>query len=682
MAVEYADGFFKENPDAKIYWVNASNIAEFELSYQVINRDLKLKIDKRAVLMAEVRDFLKHDDSGNWLMIFDGLEQDDPAQPGAHESPLKSLFEYIPTGHPYGGRVLITTRTKSVATSVVNHKYVVEVPAQLSKHDAAQLIFGGKPSKNPSSTTTKYASKVAEILGNSAGALALVFAYMSTSGSKTTWKSLFECVQAAASKVDSSEPQQKLSQVKGMAGIWEPLFHKLKESHADAARLLQMLCLLDVQSMPFLLLDQHFQTHLSKKDDQVKVLTTFDTLELSVNRRDVRVTPMVRHCVLENLDKNKDEALFLAEAVVELVTEAYPAATVEDNIKCKALKPCAMAALRLSVTSPQTHRNRAFLLFKVAAYDYREKRYERTRKALEECVSLCKAHKGEPKRLEDEAEKLLEETRKAQRKAGKRNAQTQEEAGGSTLKASEKLVPIKQTSEADAVRSTSKAVVASHRRDEGSIRNNIKHSKQILEWCQAKYGANHLDTGRQQYNLALSYDAHGQHAKAEKLYEEAIATMKRIYGSGQANPECLRIQGGLARMYCEQGRFGEAEKTLKEVLKGQEELLGLDHPETLVTRLNAAAVTQELRPDNLDSPAMEMQKVLTAQARLLGSEHPATLRTTCSLALNRRLSGRIDEAGLLYKWALEVQKRTLGEQHPDTIKTMLMLAELEGDVGQ
>lgn len=691
VAVEYADGFHKENPGAKIYWVNASNPAEFELSYQVINREFKLNISNQSTLMAEVCDYLKQSDSGNWLMIFDGLGQDDSAPPdaGAHESHVQSLVDYIPTGHPYGGRVLITTRTKALATSVVNFKFVVDVRAQLSKDDASQLLFGGKPTKSSASISTKYASKTADILENTPGALALAFAYMSTSGPEMTWKRLYERVQATASKTSSADTHRKLSHIKNMAKIWDPVYNKMRNDHADAARLLQMLCLLDVQSMPLLLLDKHFHKDLSQRDNQIKVLTKFDALELSVNRRDMRVTPMIRLCVLETMRENKDEALFLMEAVVELICEAYPATTVEDTIQCRALRPSAMAALRLSVNSSKAHRKRAILLLKVATHDIREKRYGSASKSLEECVNLCRIHKGDSNDPEKEAVKLLDESTKAQRKSARRISKLKDEAAtesenaaGLRTRPSEKIVPIKQTSNPDAVRKTSNTAVALHRRDEDSMKNNIKYFKQILAWCQAKYGADHLETERQQYNLALSYDAHGQHAKAEKLYREAIATMKRMYGSGHSNSECLRIQGSLARMYCEQGRFCNAENTLKEVLKGQEELLGLDHPETLVTRLNVALVAQELRPDDLGLLAKDIESVLTAQARLLGSDHPATLRTICSLALNHRLNGRIEDAESLYKVALEVQRRTLGDRHPDTRKTVLMLAELDVEAGR
>ncbi|KAK2606568.1 hypothetical protein N8I77_005309 [Diaporthe amygdali] len=584
-------GAGNENRGAKIYWVNTSDPAEFELSYQVIKREFKLNMSKKSTLMTEVCDYLKQLDSGNWLMTLAALSKTIQHR----QMQVRPLVEYIPTEHPYGGRVLITTRSKALATSVVSFKYVVDVPAQLSKGDASQPLFGGKPTKRSASISTKYASKTADILENTPpGALALAFTYMSILGPDMTWKRLYEQVQAT-------------------------------------------------------------------------VLTKFDALELSVNRRDMRFIPMIRLCVLETMKENKDEALFLMEAVVELICEAYPAATFEDTIQCRTRKPSAMAALRLSVKSSQAHRKRAILLFKVDTHDNREKRYGSASKFLEECVNLCRIHKGDSHDLEKEAGKLLDDSNKAQRKSARRISKMKEEAA---------TVPENAAGlRTRPMRKSSNIAAALHRKDEDSMKNNIKYFKQTLAWCQAKYGADHLEMDRQQYNLALSYDAHGQHVKAEKLYREAIATMKRMYGSGHSNAECLRIQGSLARMYCEQGRFCDAENTLKEVLRGQEELLWLDYPETLVTHLNVALVIQKLRPDDLDLLARDTENVLTAQSRLYAENN-------MPLAFNHRLNGRIEDAESLYKVALEVQRRILGDRYPDTRKTVFMLAELKVEAGR
>lgn len=652
---------------------------------------MKLKQGKKGDAMGVVRDFLKQGESGQWLMIIDGLDQT-----GAHNNadqskdnesakdhdPLESLLDYIPEGHTYGGQVLVTTRSKNVAARVVNHKYVVELPAKLSEEDVA-LLLGVKNGKNSSSTP--YQTKIAGALQRSAGALALVRAYKETSGAEFTWKDLWKLVEASNSEADDSKgASPTLEQIKTMNGIWKPLYSQLETTHAEAARLLQILSLLEVQSIPIFLIEKYFDDK-SQRAEQVKVLTDYDMLEISVNRRDARVTPLVRLSTNAMLNSNKsDDASFLRQAALTLVVDTFPSADNADNIKCKALKPCAMAALRLGSDSAEGRHKRAQLLLNVGAYEKRLGRYGHALELLEQCLDLCKSKTKTPdstrKRLQKEAKKLLDETQKEQQRSQRRRSR--EKSRSPPPDDSEKFqdmraLVISPESRADDVLEVSRGVLAAHRRPD-LMEDNIKQSKQILDWCRARYGPRHQDTVRQLYNVALAHDAHGDHASAEQLYLEAIGTMEGIYGKGSSSAELLRMQASLARMYAQQGRFADADALFQRVLRGQADSLGLDHPETLVTRMNQALVAQELRPAELEAPARSLQGVLAAQVRLLGDGNPATLNTACNLAQNYQLSGRVAEAEPLLRLTLEEQRKSLGERHPDTVRTIEMLKELEG----
>ncbi|KKY30900.1 putative kinesin light chain 1 [Diaporthe ampelina] len=691
VAVEYADGFLKENPDAKILWVNASNTAEFELSFDAIKDKMKLKQRRKGDFMEVVRDFLKQGESGQWLMIIDGLDQAGASynaaqskdnEPAKDHDSLESIIDYIPEGHMYGGQVLVTTRSKSMATRVVNHKYIVELPAKLSEEDVA-LLLGVK--NGISSSSTSYQTKIAGALQRSAGALALVRAYKETSGAEFFWKDLWKLVEASNNETsDLKNASPTWEQIKAMNGIWKPLYSQLETNHAEAARLLQILSLLEVQSIPIFLIEKYFDDK-SHRAKQVKVLTDYDMLELSVNRRDARVTPLVRLSTNAMLDSNRsDDASFLKQAALALVVDAFPSADSVDNIKCKALKPCAMAALRLGSDSAEGRHKRAQLLLNVAAYEKRLGRYDPAAELLEQCLDLCKSKTKTPdatrKRIQKEAKKLLDETQKEQQRSQRRRSR---EKGGSPPPDDSEKFPdmralvISPESKADDVHKVSRGVLAAHRQPD-LMEDNIKHSQQILDWCRARYGPRHQDTVRQLYNVALAHDAHGDHASAEQLYLEAIGVMEGIYGKGSTSAELLRMQASLARMYCQQARFADADALLKRVVRGQAESLGPDHPETLVTRMNLALVAQELRPDELEAPARALQGVLAAQVRLLGDEHPATLNTACNLAQNYQASGRVAEAEPLLRLSLGEQRKSLGERHPDTVRTMEMLKELEG----
>lgn len=389
---------------------------------------MKLRQGKNGDTMGAVRDFLKRDESGEWLIIIDGLElagassgadQLKEAESTRDHGSLQWFLDYIPECHSYGGNVLITMRSKSMATThVVNHRFVVDVPARLSEEDVKVLLGGNAKD----SLSRVYQTRIADLLQGSAGALALVRAYKETSGAGFSWKDLWKLVQASSSGTnDLRNSSQTEERVKAASGIWQPLYSQLGAMHEEAACLLHILSLLDVQSIPMFLIDGYFDNK-SQRDEQIKELTRYNMLRISVNRRDASITPLVRLSANAMLDSNKlDDVSFLREAALSLVLIAYPSTGEMDNIKCKALGPCAMAALRLCSDSAELRYQRAQLLLKVAAFEKCIGRYDAAVEFLAQCLDLCKLKMKAPlrarKKLQKEAEKLLEEAKKEQQRS-------------------------------------------------------------------------------------------------------------------------------------------------------------------------------------------------------------------------------------------------------------------------
>lgn len=423
VAEEYADAFLKENPEAKIFYVHASNAAEFQLSFDAIKDKMKLRQREQGDTMGAVRDFLNQGESGQWLIIIDGLDLagetnrgDQPKEGGSTKDFdfLQWFVDYIPEGHVYGGNILVTMRSRSMAARVVNHKWVVDLPSKLSEEDVTILLCGDF---DKDFSSTAYQMKISDLLQGSAGALALVRACKETSGADVSWKDLWERVQASSSKTnDSKNSSQTEERVKAAAGIWKPLYSQLRATNEEAARLLHVLSLLDVQSIPMFVIEGYFDNK-SQQAEQIKALTDYGMLQLSVNRRDARVTPLVRLSANAMLDSHKlDDVSFLREAALTLVVIAYPLADERDNIRCKVLRPCALAALRLSSDSAELGYKRAKLLLRVAVYEKRVERYDTASEFLVQCLDLCKSMTKAPrqKKLQKRAKKLLEEAQKEQ----------------------------------------------------------------------------------------------------------------------------------------------------------------------------------------------------------------------------------------------------------------------------
>ena len=68
--------------------------------------------------------------------------------------------------------------------------------------------------------------------------------------------------------------------------------------------------------------------------------------------------------------------------------------------------------------------------------------------------------------------------------------------------------------------------------------------------------------------------------------------------------------------------------------------------------------------------------ILSARLEIKRVGGQSTLFTLDNLAMELQVQGKFDEAGPLYREALEVRRETLGNRHPDTLGTMSNLASL------
>ena len=60
------------------------------------------------------------------------------------------------------------------------------------------------------------------------------------------------------------------------------------------------------------------------------------------------------------------------------------------------------------------------------------------------------------------------------------------------------------------------------------------------------------------------------------------------------------------------------------------------------------------------------KKKLAEQEQALGMDHEETLRTEATIGIHLRRQGRLKDAEVLYRRALEGRERNLGRDHPDT----------------
>ena len=84
----------------------------------------------------------------------------------------------------------------------------------------------------------------------------------------------------------------------------------------------------------------------------------------------------------------------------------------------------------------------------------------------------------------------------------------------------------------------------------------------------------------------------------------------------------------------------------------------------------------------LDEAGVLYREALEARRATLGDRHPHTLTSMNNLGSLLRDQGKLDEAGVLYREALEASRATLGDRHPDTLISISYLGRLLHDQGR
>ncbi|KAF3007144.1 hypothetical protein E8E15_000324 [Penicillium rubens] len=149
LAIEYSYQVRSVSPATWVFWVHASNEARFEQSFRDIADQLKLPglRDPRANVFQLVENWLRDEKKGRWICVLDNVDdgflrsipaaRKDDRMEGSTNAPTKPLLDYIPR-NPNGSTV-ITSRSREIALSMVNHKDLVEVKP-MERSEALDLL--------------------------------------------------------------------------------------------------------------------------------------------------------------------------------------------------------------------------------------------------------------------------------------------------------------------------------------------------------------------------------------------------------------------------------------------------------------------------------------------------------------------------------------------------------------
>ena len=90
----------------------------------------------------------------------------------------------------------------------------------------------------------------------------------------------------------------------------------------------------------------------------------------------------------------------------------------------------------------------------------------------------------------------------------------------------------------------------------------------------------------------MLYQAMGEYAKAEPLFQEALRIRQKVLGP--EHPDTAQSLNNLAELYQDMGEYAKAEPLYQEALRIRQKVLGPEHPDTAISLNNLALLEFDL----------------------------------------------------------------------------------------
>jgi tetratricopeptide (TPR) repeat protein len=212
----------------------------------------------------------------------------------------------------------------------------------------------------------------------------------------------------------------------------------------------------------------------------------------------------------------------------------------------------------------------------------------------------------------------------------------------------------------------------------GKLAEAVKAQERLVEKVKQLFGAQHTSTAVQINNLAVLYQAVGDYAKAEPLYQCSLKI--REARLGKDHPDVALALNNLARLYHRMGQYAKAEPLYQRSLKIDEARLGKDHPD-VATDLNDLARLYEDMGQYGRAEPLYLRSLKIREARL-GKDHPDVATSLNNLGLLYQHLAQYAKAEPLHQRSLKIREAKLVKDHPDVAQSLNYLAGLYQAMGQ
>ncbi|KAM5349990.1 hypothetical protein ACJ41O_006495 [Fusarium nematophilum] len=577
--------------------------------------------------VARVMGWLARRDNGDWLLIFDNVDQDHEqgGVTGAYD-----LRRYLPGDH---GAVLVTTRLSRLS-QLGESKQLAKVDLSLSRTIFGKW-YGGKLGSD--------CDQLLELLDGLPLALAQAASYLREKEiDATTYVQIYkhQWDELMGSRDASSRPLLDYEQG-SIATTWMVSFKEIESKNTDAANLLRLWAFLDNKQLWHGLLGAAAAGPADRWPDWLReiarnVVRFLDSIGL-----------LLRYSMVETQEGST------GSYSMHPVVHRWASFLDGDQQKHES----ARLALVVVGSSVPMQESREYWVLQQKLLPHAERCTGWMREALSgagtwyigdelvmgslHMLGLLYSDRGKFKEAEEMYERALEGYEKA-------------------------LGP-HHTSTLDTVNNLGNLFNV-----QGKFKEAEEMYKRALEGKEKALGPHYISTLDTVHCLGNLYSAQGKFKEAEEMYERALEGKERALG--RHHTSTLDTVNNLGTLYLDQGKFKEAEEMYERALEGKERALGPHHTSTLMTVNNLGNL---YRAQGKLKEAEEMHgQALEGYEKALGPHHTSTLDTVNNLGNLYYVQGKFKEAEEMYERALEGKEKALGPHHISTLKTVHCLGAL------
>lgn len=207
------------------------------------------------------------------------------------------------------------------------------------------------------------------------------------------------------------------------------------------------------------------------------------------------------------------------------------------------------------------------------------------------------------------------------------------------------------------------------------------HLRAALDAHLKLFGAEHPETAKSQYTLALLLRFEGDFAGAEQLFRQALAVQRKT--PSDKNPDLALTLFWLGELLVQKGEAATAEPFLNEALELTRRQFGSGHVMAAKT-LAALGLAREYQGDLKGAETLDRQAIDVFR-KLPGRRPVEMAATLANLGTNLTTQGEYAEAESVFRESAELSRTLLGDAHPNVSLPLIHLGRLyflKGDYGK